>query len=149
MWWTTFDMIESATIASSLGTLAIALCSLYQTRRSVIDSFVPVLSIDGLTVHSDELSIRLRNYGTGPALDVTMLLRSDNHVFTPDVFLDGYPISVLHVGTNESKEVCLKPKEQPVPDLTRVALTIQFECIRRRHRQANFSVASFLCEHDI
>ncbi|MFB5188868.1 hypothetical protein [Alicyclobacillus fastidiosus] len=146
MWWTTLDMIESATIVSSLGTLAIALCSLYQTRRSVIDSFVPVLSIDEISIGSNELTVRIRNYGTGPALDVMMLLEVHHHVVTPDIFLDNHPISVLHVGTNEAKDVRLKPVSHEPTDWSTAMLHVKFECIRRRHRQATFCISSFLSE---
>ncbi|WAH38108.1 hypothetical protein [Alicyclobacillus dauci] len=142
MWWRTLDMIEAASIVSSIGTLAIAISSIYQMRRNQRDSFFPILSVDAVRMDCpNHVTIRLRNYGTGPALNVQMILRSHHAHHRPEISHEGLAQSVIHVATNESKEFDLIA---PIPAPTQTSLILRYQCIRHRHFQGNIPFKNFL-----
>lgn len=142
MWLKTLDMIECATIVSSIGTLAIAISSIYQMHRSQRDSFFPILSIDDIAYDPDEgLLLQLRNYGTGPALNVRIQVLISGRSTPFYVTYYGHQQTVLHVATNESKEVGLIGTIE-APEETE--LQIYYECIRHRNFSESLPLKSFL-----
>jgi len=101
------DIMEACSVLSSIGTLAIALTSWYQIRRDTLIGYVPMVVIDDFTWSDGRLVAQIRNYGTGPALDVTMwmMLRRDAVPIEPMV--DGRRVTGLHLAPAEAKCVHL------------------------------------------
>ncbi|WP_067618058.1 hypothetical protein [Alicyclobacillus acidiphilus] len=107
---TSLDLVETATIVSSLGTLAIAFTSWYQMHRTAQETFLPILSVDDISWDErGQLVITVKNYGNGPALDVRMEVadsaREQRQQCPP--LIGGQQVTALHVGTNEHKVVTL------------------------------------------
>lgn len=142
MLWATLDIIECATIVSSLATLAMAISSVCQMRRSQRDSFYPVLSVDNVKVSTrGDVTLQIRNYGTGPALNVEIYLQIDGQSITPAVFLQNHPLNTLHVATNESKEINLKSAPQAHAQML---LRLEYKCIRHRQFQNTIPLEPYL-----
>lgn len=86
-------IIEFATIISAVGTLGLAITSVYQMRRGRKDALHPMVYADSIwldAVPNDDtqlllhrICIHLKNYGTGPALDVQFWARTQLHVQLP------------------------------------------------------------------
>lgn len=142
--WRTLDMIELATIASSLGTLAIAISSLYQMRLTVRDSFFPILSLERVVSKSPDLyEVVVRNYGTGPALNVEMKLQVDDTLKPLCASQDGQPYTPFHIATDESKEISLTAPHGIEPS---GAIVMTYECIRKRQFEQRVSLLQFFDE---
>lgn len=141
MWLTTLDAIECATIGSSIGTLAIAISSIYQMHVNQRDSFFPILSVDDATFHSDGLTLQVRNYGTGPALNIKIEIRGVEIEAPLQVFCHGHAQTALHVATNERKEIDLVGS---MVHLEHGELHLRYECIRHRNFEDHLALAPFL-----
>ncbi|WP_367306076.1 hypothetical protein [Alicyclobacillus acidocaldarius] len=101
------DIMEACSVLSSIGTLAIALTSWYQIRRDTQISYVPMVVIDDFTWSDRRLVAQVRNYGTGPALDVKLwgIWGRDAVPIAPMV--DGRRVTGLHLAPAEAKCVHL------------------------------------------
>ncbi|AEJ44430.1 hypothetical protein [Alicyclobacillus acidocaldarius] len=101
------DLMEVCSVLSSIGTLAIALTSWYQIRRDTQIGYVPMVVIDDFQRLDGELVAELRNYGTGPALDVKLWgMRGEERVPIAPV-VEGRRMSGLHLAPAEAKRVHL------------------------------------------
>lgn len=135
-------MIECATIVSSLGTLAMAICSLYQLRRSQRDSFLPILSLDDVErASSGVYRLQVRNYGTGPALNVRIQIHIHEKPLQAVTSFQGHRFHVCHVATNEVKEILLSTT---TPLSNEMKLNIDYECIRHRHFASDIPLHDFV-----
>lgn len=141
MWLGTLDTIECATIVSSIGTLAIAISSIYQMRVNQRDSFFPILSVDDVTFHSDGLALQLRNYGTGPALNINIEIRGTGTNAVLHIFCHGHSQTVLHVATNESKDIDIVCT---IDHPENCELHLTYECIRHRNFENHLPLLPFL-----
>lgn len=81
---TALTLMDLATLASAIGTLGLAITSWYQMRQSRRDSLHPLVYAESAWVdtHDDNAAllqtvrINLKNYGTGPALDLKFGVRA-------------------------------------------------------------------------
>lgn len=135
-------MIECATIVSSLATLAMAISSLYQLRRNQRDSFLPILSLDDVEREpTGAYRLQVRNYGTGPALNVRIQLHIHEKPLQALTTFQGHRFHVCHVATNEVKEILLSTT---TPLSNEMKLNIDYESIRRRHFASDIPLHDFL-----
>ncbi|KPV44464.1 hypothetical protein [Alicyclobacillus ferrooxydans] len=82
---TALTLMDLATLASAIGTLGLAITSWYQMRRSRRDSLHPLVYAESAWVDTgvvntgcpilSSVRINLKNYGTGPALDLKFMVR--------------------------------------------------------------------------
>lgn len=82
---TALTLMDLATLASAIGTLGLAITSWYQIRQSRRDSLHPLVYAESawLDVNRTQraqvmrsVRINLKNYGTGPALDLQFSVRA-------------------------------------------------------------------------
>jgi len=101
------DIMEACSVLSSISTLAIALTSWYQIRRDTLIGYVPMVVIDDFAWSDGRLVAQIRNYGTGPALDVKLwgIWGRDAVPIAPRV--DGRRVTGLHLAPAEAKCVHL------------------------------------------
>ncbi|WP_234969487.1 hypothetical protein [Alicyclobacillus vulcanalis] len=102
------DIMEACSVLSSLGTLAIALTSWYQIRRDARIGYVPMVVIDDFARWNGHLIAEIRNYGTGPALDLRMWMVRGRDVLPIEPSVNGRRVTGLHLAPTEAKRVQLE-----------------------------------------
>nr|WP_242549478.1 hypothetical protein [Alicyclobacillus mali (ex Roth et al. 2021)] len=129
------DLMEACSVLSSIGTLAIALTSWYQIRRDTQIGYVPMVVIDDFDRLDGELVAELRNYGTGPALDVKLWgMRGKERVPIAPV-VEGRRVSGLHLAPAEAKRVHLAaggPSRHGVDGNTPEVIVLRYQSVRGR-----------------
>ncbi|ACV59266.1 hypothetical protein Aaci_2257 [Alicyclobacillus acidocaldarius subsp. acidocaldarius DSM 446] len=101
------DIMEACSVLSSISTLAIALTSWYQIRRDTLIGYVPMVVIDDFAWSDGRLVAQIRNYGTGPALDVKLWGMRGRDAVPIAPMVDGRRVTGLHLAPAEAKCVHL------------------------------------------
>ncbi len=137
------DLMEACSVLSSIGTLAIALTSWYQIRRDTQIGYVPMVVIDDFERLDGELVAELRNYGTGPALDVKLWgMRGKERVPIAPV-VEGRRVSGLHLAPAEAKRVHLAaggPSRHGVDGNTPEVIVLRYQSVRGRRFSARSEI---------
>ncbi|GLG01444.1 hypothetical protein Alches_14830 [Alicyclobacillus hesperidum subsp. aegles] len=139
-WPLSLDIVEVASVLSSVGTLAIAVTSWYQIHRANQETFYPIVAIDDIGQTSCGVwEIAMKNYGTGPALELMLAIQSDDGCTAIPPIVSGNRVTGLHLAPNEQKTIQISMNESRLahranPSRKREALRISYRCIRgRRH----------------
>ncbi|WP_062305803.1 hypothetical protein [Alicyclobacillus sendaiensis] len=101
------DLMEACSVLSSIGTLALAVTAWYQIRRDTKLMFVPMVVIDDFAWSGGNLVAQIRNYGTGPALDIKLWMMEGQDAAPVAPLVDGRQVTGLHLAPAEAKRVVL------------------------------------------
>ncbi|GMA56474.1 hypothetical protein C7445_101207 [Alicyclobacillus sacchari] len=141
-WPLSLDIVELASVLSSAGTLAIAVTSWYQIHRANQETFYPIVAIDDIAqTASGVWEIAMKNYGTGPALELKLTIQSDGGFTAIPPIVSGTRVTGLHLAPNEQKVVQIsmdedhKARRMEHQHGERRALSVSYRCIRGRKHE--------------
>ncbi|WP_206831878.1 hypothetical protein [Alicyclobacillus fructus] len=146
------DIMEACSVLSSLGTLAIAVTSWCQIRRDARVGYVPVVVIDDFAWCDGELVARVRNCGTGPALDVKMWGMWGRDAVPIEPMVDGRRMTALHLAPNEARRVCVLEtplqKTEKAADVMPQEIRIRYHSVRGRTFEGRAEIPRDLSRND-
>ncbi|MCL6454063.1 MAG: hypothetical protein K6T78_10680 [Alicyclobacillus sp.] len=157
-------IMELATLASAAGTLALACTSFYQLRRGRKDQLHPMVYADALWLdatrsapHADDLQLEriclhLKNYGTGPALDVRFRAkvqtpRSNGTAAWVELPIDqlvnaGEAVQYMNLAPNEDARVELRMDAKSVQRVQPgqpLSIRLSYRSVFREHLRREFT----------
>lgn len=130
----TLTIMELATLISAVGTLALAVTSVYQMRRVRKDSLHPMVYADaiwmdtepgGSQVQLERIFLRIKNYGTGPAIDLRFNLHPDTSDRAGTAPFDPLAIVEISKGGQRIEYMNLAPSEEAQMELRLDPMRIQ------------------------
>ncbi|MDQ0190127.1 hypothetical protein JI721_04545 [Alicyclobacillus cycloheptanicus] len=126
-------LLEAASALSAMGSVAIAITTLYQIRRSSRESVLPLVYPEFVSVDEKTIQVKLRNYGRGPAIDVQMTLFVGGRPVYFTAYKNKQRVTFLNIATNESEALTLCTDE-PAADLL---LRLRYKSVLREkfHRR--------------
>lgn len=137
------DLMEACSVLSSIGTYPICVSRRiwYHDVRAMAS--VPMDVIDDFERLDGELVAELRNYGTGPALDVKLWgMRGKERVPIAPV-VEGRRVSGLHLAPAEAKRVHLAaggPSRHGVDGNTPEVIVLRYQSVRGRRFSARSEI---------
>ncbi|QSO47028.1 hypothetical protein [Alicyclobacillus mengziensis] len=162
---TALTLMDLATLASAIGTLGLAITSWYQIRQSRRDSLHPLVYAESawLDVNQTQraqvmrsVRINLKNYGTGPALDLQFSVRAsfgdrDQQSVKPSavhtvpvraVIKAGQSVPYMNLAPNQetSVELALESSDIGPRSDGPVVIEVHYRSVFREHLHRAFTV---------
>lgn len=160
----TLTIMELSTLVSAFGTLALAITSVYQMRRTRKDSLHPMLYADSIWLEADpadrglnlqRIFVHLRNYGTGPALDIQFTVRVQHpesfpgagHTPLPiqQIVRSGQAIEYMNMASSQEAqiELLLEPGvAQSLPSGCPLTIEVGYRSVYKERMKRTFSLHS-------
>lgn len=155
--------MELATLISAVGTLGLAITSVYQMRRGRKDSLHPMLYADSIWLEAGKqddgqlalhrICIHLKNYGTGPALDVQFSASVQENAKQPhptrwlrlsigQLIRAGQTVEFMNLAPNQEAQVELQVVPGEGPSLLHsqpMRIQVSYRSVFREHLRREFT----------